>query len=226
MKRGFIITILVLMIGIPVRAQGRDAARAAAIRLWSSQSQKTLKAQERMQLLMAAGHIWINEEEEVLNDFHKQFNQYLDDFHDVIQIAAEVYGIYNEVSAVAQNIKNLSEVVAHSPSNVLATAFSARRNKVYQNIIKTGIDMVDDLRQVEYSKMTEKERASLVRNIRSKLRHINKQLRQLTLVINYTSFMDVWKEIQGVSFHYQKRTRKEIAEQAIRDWKDNCRITH
>lgn len=211
-----------------IRAQGLDAGRAAAWTLYSNQSKKAIQAQETAQLLMATGHIWLKEEEDVLIDFHKQFNAYLDDFHDVLSIAAEVYGLYYEVSNVAENVKNLSNVVAESPANTLAVAFSTRRNVVYRNIVKTGIDLVMDIRKLcfEETKMTEKERTLMLKHIRPKIKNMNKQLRQLTLAIKYTSFMDVWTEIRGRAFHFQPRTKKDIAEQCMRDWKTLGRLGH
>lgn len=224
----FIMTAMFLTASVSVNAQGIDAGRAAAWTLYSNQSKKAIKAQEAAQMLMATGHIWLKEEEDVLRDFHKQFNEYLDDFHDVLSIAAEVYGLYYEVSNVAGNVKNLSNVVAESPTNTLAVAFSTRRNVVYRNIVKTGIDLVMDIRKLcfEGAKLTEKERTLMLKHIRPKIKYMNKQLRQLTLAIKYTSFMDVWNEIRDRAYNFQPRTKKEIADECMREWRNLGRLGH
>lgn len=225
MNKRFVFIVLLLLFAAGGRVMaGIDPTRAAAWALYDSQSKKTIQAQEKMQMAMATGHIWLKEEINVINDFHQQFNAYLDSFRCVLQVAAEVYGLYYEVSRVAKNVENLGTVVADSPSNVLAVAFSARKNDLYQNIVQTGIDVVEDIRKVCFgkAKMTEKERIMLVQSIRPKLRKLNKQMRCLTLAIKYTSLMDVWNDIKGKAYDFQPRSKKEIAERCMRDWKDKA----
>ncbi|MCH5310950.1 MAG: hypothetical protein J1E57_03195 [Prevotella sp.] len=64
---------------------------------------------------------------------------------------------------------------------------------VYRNLVRTSLDIIMDIRKVcfESSKMTEQEKNRIVRSVRPKLRAINKQLRQLTLALRYTSLLDV-----------------------------------
>ena len=80
-----------------------DPTRLAAIELASSQAKKTLEAQVKSQGLMTTGHIWTKEEIEATTEFQREFNTYLDMFHDAISIAAEVYGIYYEVKQTSKN---------------------------------------------------------------------------------------------------------------------------
>ena len=185
------------MFPITIYSQGVDGVRAFTINQASLQAKKTLEAQIKMQELQTAGHMWTREEIEATTEFQKQFNDYLDAFHNILSIAAEIYGVYYEVTKTSKHVRNLAEVVSSSPSNVLAVAFSARRNVVYTNLIRSSLDIFMDIRKVciESSKMTEQEKNKVISAIRPKLRKINHQLGQLTLALRYTSFLDVWNEI-------------------------------
>ena len=201
-------------------AQGIDPGRPFAIEAASVSAKNTIKAQERMQGLETMGHIGIKEEVEATTKFQKEFNDYLDKFHDALSAAAEIYGIYYEVSKTSKHVKELSKVVADSPTNILAVAFSTRRNIVYRNLVKNSLDIIMDIRKVcfEKSKMTEQERNDIISSIRPKLHQFNKQLTALTLALRYTSFMDVWNEIQGRVYHLNPATKQTVIERCRAEW--------
>ena len=223
--RYFILFIIVLLSDIKPAFAGIDPGRVAAIELASDQAKKALKSQEKAQLLMTTGHAWIKEEVEATTDFQREFNDYLDKFHDVLSIAAEIYGIYYEVTQTSKNVKALGEVLSDSPSNALAVAFSTRRNVVYRNIVRTTLDVIMDIRKVcfEKSKMTEEEKNKVISTIRPKLRTINKQLRQLTLTLRYTSFLDVWNELMNRAYYLNPATKHDIITRCRRQWWNNAK---
>lgn len=223
--RYFILFIIVLLLSTKPAFAGIDPGRVAAIELASDQAKKTLKSQEKAQLLMTTGHAWIKEEVEATTDFQREFNDYLDKFHDVLSIAAEIYGIYYEVTQTSKNVKALGEVLSDSPSNALAVAFSTRRNVVYRNIVRTTLDVIMDIRKVcfEKSKMTEEEKNKVISSIRPKLRTINKQLRQLTLTLRYTSFLDVWNELMDRAYYLNHATKHDIITRCRRQWWNNAK---
>ena len=223
--RYFILFIIVLLSDIKPAFAGIDPGRVAAIELASDQAKKALKSQEKAQLLMTTGHAWIKEEVEATTDFQREFNDYLDKFHDVLSIAAEIYGIYYEVTQTSKNVKALGEVLSDSPSNALAVAFSTRRNVVYRNIVRTTLDVIMDIRKVcfEKSKMTEEEKNKVISSIRPKLRTINKQLRQLTLTLRYTSFLDVWNELMDRAYYLNPATKHDIITRCRRQWWNNAK---
>ena len=223
--RYFILFIIVLLSAIKPAFAGIDPGRVAAIELASDQAKKALKSQEKAQLLMTTGHAWIKEEVEATTDFQREFNDYLDKFHDVLSIAAEIYGIYYEVTQTSKNVKALGEVLSDSPSNALAVAFSTRRNVVYRNIVRTTLDVIMDIRKVcfEKSKMTEEEKNKVISSIRPKLRTINKQLRQLTLTLRYTSFLDVWNELIDRAYYMNPATKHDIITRCRRQWWNNAK---
>ena len=223
--RYFILFIIVLLSSAKPAFAGIDPGRVAAIELASDQAKKALKSQEKAQLLMTTGHAWIKEEVEATTDFQREFNDYLDKFHDVLSIAAEIYGIYHEVTQTSKNVKALGEVLSDSPSNALAVAFSTRRNVVYRNIVRTTLDVIMDIRKVcfEKSKMTEEEKNKVISSIRPKLRAINKQLRQLTLTLRYTSFLDVWNELMDRAYYLNPATKHDIITRCRRQWWNNAK---
>ncbi len=223
--RYIILFIIVLLSAAKPAFAGIDPGRVAAIELASDQAKKTLKSQEKAQLLMTTGHAWIKEEVEATTDFQREFNDYLDKFHDVLSIAAEIYGIYYEVTQTSKNVKALGEVLSESPSNALAVAFSTRRNVVYRNIVRTTLDVIMDIRKVcfEKSKMTEEEKNKVISSIRPKLRAINKQLRQLTLTLRYTSFLDVWNELMDRAYYLNPATKHDIITRCRRQWWNNAK---
>jgi len=220
-----ILFIIVLLSSAKPAFAGIDPGRVAAIELASDQAKKALKSQEKAQLLMTTGHAWIKEEVEATTDFQREFNDYLDKFHDVLSIAAEIYGIYYEVTQTSKNVKALGEVLSDSPSNALAVAFSTRRNVVYRNIVHTTLDVIMDIRKVcfEKSKMTEEEKNKVISSIRPKLRTINKQLRQLTLTLRYTSFLDVWNELMDRAYYLNPATKHDIITRCRRQWWNNAK---
>ena len=223
--RYFILFIIVLLSSAKPAFAGIDPGRVAAIELASDQAKKALKSQEKAQLLMTTGHAWIKEEVKATTDFQREFNDYLDKFHDVLSIAAEIYGIYYEVTQTSKNVKALGEVLSDSPSNALAVAFSTRRNVVYRNIVHTTLDVIMDIRKVcfEKSKMTEEEKNKVISSIRPKLRTINKQLRQLTLTLRYTSFLDVWNELMDRAYYLNPATKHDIITRCRRQWWNNAK---
>lgn len=204
---------------------GIDPGRVTAIELASTQAKKTIEAQEKAQLLMTTGHIWVKEEVEATTNFQKEFNNYLNKFHDVLSIAAEIYGIYHEVTQTSKCISDLGEVLADSPTNALAVAFSTHRNVVYRNLVRSSLDIIMDIRKVcfENSKMTEQEKNRILKSVRPKLRAVNKQLRQLTLTLRYTSFLDVWNELTERAYHLNPTTKHDIITRCRRFWWNNAK---
>lgn len=205
-------------------AYGVDPVRAAMIDQYSKQAKKALEAQNRAQALMTTGHLWMQTEIEATTNFQREFNEYLDKFHDILGFAAEIYGIYYEVTQISKNVSELNSVVSSYPANALAVAFHTRRNVVYRNIIINGVSIVMDIKTLcfDRSKMTEQEKNEMITNIRPKLRAMNRQLRALGLAIRYTTFLDVWNEITDRARSYGDIDKREIIERCMRDWKNNA----
>jgi len=214
-----------IVLGTPTSsAYGVDPVRAAMIDQYSRQAKKALEAQNKAQALMTTGHMWMQTEIEATTNFQREFNEYLDKFHDVLGFAAEIYGIYYEITQVSKNVADLNDVVASYPANALAVAFHTRRNTVYRNIIVNGVNIVMDIKTLcfDNAKMTEQEKNEMITAVRPKLREMNRQLRALGRAIRYTTFLDVWNEITDRAGSYGDIDKRDIIDRCMRDWKNNA----
>ena len=231
MLKKFFVCIMLFTLALPfggvggslLHAQGNDPVLAGMIVLYTDKAKKDLKQQEKMMLLEATGHIWITEEVNATTDLQKEFNKYLDDFHNIISYAAQIYGFYHEIDRMVDNLESFSHQLSAHPSNALAVALSANRNKIYREIIMGSVDIVNDIRQVCLSdtKMTEKERLEIIFGIRPKLKLMNKKLLRLTKAVKYTLLADVWAEID-----YNARSEADkasITRQCMERWRRNGR---
>ena len=223
MKKRIFIILLLTCVGLNGLAQIPyiDPGRAGAILVFTNQAKKTLNAQERAQLVMSGMHVYVKEEVEATANFQREFNEYLDQFNEVIQIAAETYGIFNEVKMVSQNIKSFIEVLDEGKNmdNVVAVAAYPKRNKIFTELVMTSLDIAKDIHKVCFSKtkMTQKERLKIIFDMRPKLRKVNDQLRRMTLYIKYTNLIDVWNKL--IDKKYKPANRKEIIERCKMRWK-------
>lgn len=160
------------------------------------------------------------EEVEATTDLQREFNNYLDSFRSIVSYAAQIYGFYHEIGQLVDNMGGLVAQLDAHPANGLAVALSAKRNKIYRELIMNSIEIVNDIRTVCLSgnKMTEKERVEIVFGIRPKLKKMNKQLKRLTRAVKYTTMGDVWMEIDEGA-RPTKANKAEIAAAAKRRWK-------
>ena len=205
-------------------AQGSDPVLAGMILLYTDKAKKEYKQQEAAMLLETTGHVWIKEEVSATTDLQKEFNNYLDSFHSIISYAAQIYGFYHEIDKMVDNLGGFSKQLSDHPTNALAVALSANRNKIYREIIMNSVEIVNDIRQVCLSdiKMTEKQRMEIVFGIRPKLKAMNKKLQRLTKAVKYTSMADVWYEIEGGT--YDKADKQEIVRACMTRWKRSARF--
>lgn len=213
---------IVLICSIKAHAQ-IDPGLEGLILLYTDNAKKELKAQERSMMLETTGHIWLKEEWEVTKKIQEKWGDYLDQFRSIVVYAAEIYGFYHEISMMTDAMGSFAEQLDAHPTNAMAVALSSRRNTIYRELILTSVDIVNDIRLVCLSdiKMSEKERVEIVFAIRPKLKAMTGKLRRLTRAVKYTTMGDVWREISDNA--YQSKSKKEIAERAIRDWKYNGR---
>lgn len=218
---GRILTILLVLLcaGIcKVRAQN-DPVLAGMILAYTDKAEKELKNQERVMLMQTTGHLWTKEEVEGTTDLQQEFNDYLDSFRSIVCYAAQVYGFYHEISRLTDNMGDFTRQVSRQTTNALAVALSARRNRIYRELILGSVEIVNDIRTACLSdnKMTERERMEIVFGIRPKLKAMNRTLQRLTKAVKYTTMGDIWREIdEGARPAADKR---DIVEAAKRRWR-------
>ena len=202
------------------RAQN-DPVLAGMIAAYTDKAQKELKNQEKVMLMQTTGHVWTKEEVEGTTDLQREFNNYLNSFRSIVCYAAQIYGFYHEVTQLTDNMGDFTKQLSRSPTNALAVALSARRNRIYREMLLGSVEVVNDIRTacLGNNKMTEKERMEIVFAIRPKLRVMNRTLQRLTKAVKYTTMGDIWLEIdEGARPVANKR---DIVETSMRRWRQN-----
>ena len=222
-KKHIVIIGLLLVCSLQLKAQ-IDPTLAGMVYLYTEKAEDQLKAQERAMLMQTTGHIWLKEEVEGTTNLQREFNNYLDSFRSIVVYAAQVYGFYHEIDRLVDNLGGFTKQLDKHPSNALAVALSAKRNKIYRELIMGSVEIVNDIRLVCLSgnKMTEKERVEIVFGIRPKLKVMNKKLQRLTKAVKYTSMADIWAEIEEGS--HDKADKKTIVKDCMNRWKRNGKI--
>jgi hypothetical protein len=198
-----------------------DPTLAGMIVAYTDKAQGQLKAQEKVMMMQTTGHLWIREEVEATTDLQRQYNEYLDSFRDIICYAAQIYGFYHEIGKLSDTMGELNKQLRENGQGAFAVALTPRRNQIYRDLILGSVEIVNDIRQVCLSntKMTEKQRIEIVLAIRPKLQMMNKKLQRLGRAVKYTSFSDVWMEIDERA--RPKANKLDITKACMRRWKAN-----
>lgn len=213
---------LFALLAVIQQAQAQtDPTLAGMIVAYTDKAEDQLKAQEKAMMMQTTGHLWIREEVEATTDLQRQYNEYLDSFRDIICYAAQIYGFYHEIGKLSDNMGELNKQFQKNGQGAFAVALTPRRNRIYRELILGSVEIVNDIRQVCLSniKMTEKQRIEIVLAIRPKLQVMNNKLQRLGRTVKYTSFGDVWMEIdEGAR---PKANKSDIAKACMRRWKAN-----
>lgn len=212
--------LFVFLTVIQAKAQ-TDPTLAGMILVYTDKAKDQLKAQEKTMMMQTTGHLWIREELEATTDLERQYNEYLDSFRDIICYAAQIYGFYHEIGKLSDTMGELNKQLRKNGQGAFAVALTPRRNQIYRDLILGSVEIVNDIRQVCLSntKMTEKQRIEIVLAIRPKLQVMNRTLQRLSRAVKYTSFSDVWAEIdEGAR---PKVDKSDIVKACMRRWKSN-----
>lgn len=125
-----------------VQAQN-DPVLAGMIYAYTDKAEKELKNQEKVMLMQTTGHIWLKEEVEGTTNLQREFNNYLDSFRSIVVYAAQVYGFYHEIDRLVDNLGGFTKQLDKHPSNALAVTLSAKRNKIYRELIMGSVEIVN-----------------------------------------------------------------------------------
>ena len=220
------ITVLVLLLTAgAVSAQNNDPRRSELYSLYDIRSRNAINAQSAAISTMSFHHLWMQSKEKDIANLQKEFNKYLENLHDVLTIAAEIYGNIYEFMEMASNLKSLTEACQDSPTNIFANAFKEDKRQIITNIVGTTTELMMDIKKsiVDNTRMTEKERIQLLDDVRRKLKSINRQLRRVERNIRYYNLCDLWNDIRGEKYDFRKRTNAEIAREARDEWQNHYR---
>ena len=225
MKKFIYIMLLTMFASLPAGAVESNPTLAARIYLAKRDATKALEAQKLAQELVAEGHVFVGREVQATNAFQREFNNYLDTFHDAVSMAAELYGIYYEIKRTSKLVSQVSSAMSSAPANAIAVLLKPSTSGLYGSIINTSLGAAQDLYNASLSKQkrTEQDRNKILDSARSKLKLVNKQLAQLLIVLKYTTFEDLWHTIR-IRAQYMDPTRKHtVIERCYANWKHNIR---
>lgn len=187
-----------------ISANGPDAVRAGMFLKYSQQAKKVLKAQDAVMTINLAQHKYLEEQNNKIINFQKEFDKYLTNFNNILTLAADIYGIYYEIDQTFINIKELKNIGSTCPANAIAVMLSEKKNNVYQDVIDDGIQLATDIEKImpfkgksNKPRLTEYERLKIIENIRKKLRSLNYKIRKMNRTIRYTTLLDSWYELKG-----------------------------
>lgn len=230
-----------------VNAQnGLDPLRSVLFMRYAEKHDKTLKTLNTRESILDADYFLMNEEININLNFQKEFNDYLDSFHDVISILAEFYGVYYELNISTRMFNDFKDAVAENPEGILAVSIS--QTTLQRKLVLEAGEIVSDIRlavvgmstkeaqkssqtdpnwkkKAKNAKMTQAERLQLISKIRKKIRIFNDDMKRLNLLVRHSSLIQVWERIW---FRYQDRLKEEnrkiriINERKI-DWRINIR---
>lgn len=227
MKYTFLSVFLTLLLPTSLFAQtGVDGVRAGLFVAYTASAKKVLLAQDALLGTNLTGHKYLKEQVEVTTNFQREFDKYLTNFTDVLNVAADIYGIFIEVDDAIKNVKVVKDIVVRQPGNVLAVALSKSKNNIYTDLIENGLQIAADIEHLlplkkdkeKNAKMTQYERFKVLGNVRANLQKLNKKLRTLGRLINYTRIMDSWYDLKGTGKVYQPRRMSEVTNDCLKSW--------
>ena len=200
--RTWIFCFVIMLLSVCKMQAQNDPVLAGMIYAYTDKAEKELKNQEKVMLMQTTGHIWLKEEVEGTTNLQREFNNYLNSFRSIVVYSAQVYGFYHEIDRLVDNLGGFTKQLDKHPSNALAVALSAKRNKIYRELIMGSVEIVF--------------------GIRPKLKVMNKKLQRLTKAVKYTSMADIWAEIEEGS--HDKADKKTIVKDCMNRWKQNGKI--
>lgn len=214
-----------LMVLIPsgkALSSGVNPSLALAIEYASQQSEKALKAQLAAQGLMTEGHVFIGREVNAATNFQREFNKYLDRFHDVIWTAAELYGTYHEIKKTAEHVSNIASILSHQPENSLAILLTPDNN-IYTDLIQTSLKVGQEIYSacLTKDKRTEGDRNEILDRVRKRIKDVNKKLIRLEILLHYTTIDRAWYSLIGKALYLHPQKRSDIIDRCYRNWRLN-----
>ena len=229
MKRTLIdITLTVILLLLPIgysMAVETNPTLALRIELASNKFKNALTTQRNRQLLVAEGHVFLGREVQALNELQREFNDYLDNFHDAISTAAELYGTYLEIKRTVKLSRQVSSIISDAPTNAIAVLLRPNSSGLYGSILQTSLGAAQDLYNacISKKKMTEQDRHKMLTNSRTKIKEVNKMLTKLIIVLRYTTLEDIWHSIRTRAKYMDRERKHSLIERCYDNWKHSIR---
>lgn len=184
---------------------------------------KALENERDAQEFVAEGHVFVGREVQAVNALQREFNEYLDNFHNSVAMAADLYGIYLEIKKTRKLAGQVTSILASAPTNAIAVLLTPSNSGLYGAIIDTSLGAAQDIYEACLSKQkrTEQDRNKLLDIARKKIKKVNSDLSKLIIVLRYTTFEDIWHSIRERAKFMDRQRKHAIIERCYDDWKHN-----
>ena len=185
--------------------------------------EKALEGEKHAQEFVAEGHVFVGREVQAVNALQREFNEYLDHFHNSVAMAADLYGIYLEIKKTRKLAGQVTSILSSAPTNAIAVLLTPSNSGLYGAIVETSIGAAQDIYKACLSKQkrTEQDRNRLLDLARKKIKKVNSDLTKLIVVLKYTTFEDIWYSIRERAKFLSSERKHAIIERCYDDWKHN-----
>lgn len=219
----YIVILLAMLPIVPCYAVESNPTLAARILLAKQRFKKALEGERDAQGYVAEGHVVIGHEVQAINVLQREFNQYLDNFHNSVAMAADLYGIYLEIKQTRKLAGQVTSILSSAPTNAIAVLLTPSNSGLYGAIVETSIGAAQDIYKACLSKQkrTEQDRNKLLDIARKKIKKVNSNLTKLIIVLRYTTFEDIWFSVRE-NYKFLSSDRKHaIIERCYDNWNHN-----
>ena len=229
MRNRFIHIILMILLAVlPIvhcSAVESNPTLAARIILAKNDFEKALQNQRNRQLMVGEGHVFIGREVQALNELQREYNDYLDQFHDAVSTAAELYGTFLEIKRTVKLSRRVSSILSDAPTNAIAVMLKPNTSGLYGSIIQTSLGAAQDIYNacISKKKLTAQDRNKMLTDARTKIKKVNNDLAKLIIVLRYTTFEDIWFSIRTRAKYMDKERKHAVIERCYDNWKHNIR---
>ena len=229
MRNRFIHIILMILLAVlPIvhcSAVESNPTLAARIILAKNNFEKALQNQRNRQLMVGEGHVFLGREVQALNELQREYNDYLDQFHDAVSTAAELYGTFLEIKRTVKLSRQVSSILSDAPTNAIAVMLKPNTSGLYGSIIQTSLGAAQDIYNacISKKKLTAQDRNKMLTDARTKIKKVNNDLTKLVIVLKYTTFEDIWYSIRTRAKYMDRERKHAVIERCYDNWKHNIR---
>jgi hypothetical protein len=198
---------------------------AARIILAKNNFEKALQNQRNRQLMVGEGHVFLGREVQALNELQREYNDYLDTFHDAVSTAAELYGTFLEIKRTVKLSKQVTSIISDAPSNAIAVLLRPNSSGLYGSVIQTSLGAAQDIYNacISKKKLTAQDRNKMLTDARTKIKKVNSDLTKLVVVLKYTTFEDIWYSVRTRAKYMDRERKHAVIERCYDNWKHNIR---
>ena len=198
---------------------------AARILLAKNNFEKALQNQRNRQLMVGEGHVFVGREVQALNELQREYNDYLDTFHDAVSTAAELYGTFLEIKRTVKLSKQVTSIISDAPSNAIAVLLRPNSSGLYGSVIQTSLGAAQDIYNacISKKKLTAQDRNKMLTDARTKIKKVNSDLTKLVVVLRYTTFEDIWYSVRTRAKYMDRERKHAVIERCYDNWKHNIR---